>query len=182
MIELAIQVAAKAHQNQKRKGTDIPYITHPYMVGMILQKERCSDELVAAGILHDTVEDTYVTLDYIRDTFGQYVAEIVGGCSEPDKSLSWEERKTYKLHALKTASLDIRIVTCADKLHNIRTTIKEYNRVGEKVWDRFNRGREKQSWYYNELIKVLCDREDNPPEMRIFSELKNEIIHLFFEK
>jgi len=79
LINLAIEIAEKAHQNQVRKGTDIPYITHPLAVGIILSKAGCSDEVIIAGILHDTVEDTPVTLDYIRDTFGKKVFELVKG-------------------------------------------------------------------------------------------------------
>jgi (p)ppGpp synthase/HD superfamily hydrolase len=79
MIDLAIEVAAKAHENQFRKGTDIPYITHPLAVGLILAKAGCSDDVIIAGILHDTVEDTSITLDYIRDTFGNKVSTIVKG-------------------------------------------------------------------------------------------------------
>ena len=71
MIDLAIEVAVRAHQNQLRKGTDIPYITHPIAVGIILAKAGCPDEIIAAGILHDTVEDTAVTLDYLQATFGE---------------------------------------------------------------------------------------------------------------
>ena len=91
MIDLAIEVAAKAHQNQVRKGTDIPYITHPLAVGIILAKAGCSDEVIVAGILHDTLEDTPLTLDCIQETFGPRVASIVKGASEPDRSL----RRSY---------------------------------------------------------------------------------------
>ena len=95
MIDLAIEVAAKAHQRQVRKETDIPYITHPLSVGIILAKAGCCDDVIIAGILHDTVEDTSITLDYIRETFGAKVASIAEGCSEPDKSLAWEDRKRH---------------------------------------------------------------------------------------
>ncbi|EOD01815.1 HD domain-containing protein [Caldisalinibacter kiritimatiensis] len=179
MINLAIEVAAKAHKGQTRKGTDIPYITHPYTVGMMLLQEGCSEELVIAGILHDTVEDTYITLDYIREMFGKKVADIVEGCSEPDKSLPWEDRKEHTIEYLKTAPLDIRIVTLADKLHNIRSTIKEYEKVGEEVWNRFRRGKEKQSWYYYGLIDVLCNREDIPNHINLFNEFEKEVKKLF---
>ena len=60
-----------------RKGTDIPYITHPVAVGMILANAGCPDELIIAGILHDTVEDTEVTLEQIETEFGKAVADIV---------------------------------------------------------------------------------------------------------
>ena len=96
--------------------------------------------MVVAGILHDTVEDTSLTLDYIREKFGSGVAQIVQGCSEPDKSLPWEQRKQHTVEFLKTASLEVRAVTCADKLHNLLTIIADYELVGDNVWDRFSRG------------------------------------------
>lgn len=87
----------------KRKGTDIPYISHPCAVGMILQKAGCSEEVVIAGILHDTLEDTETTERDLLDRFGPVVLEIVKGCSEPDKGASWEERKQHTLDELKHA-------------------------------------------------------------------------------
>ena len=70
MVEKAIILQPKSHNNQKRKGTDIPYITHPFAVGMLLQKEKCSDEVIAAGILHDTLEDTETTFKDLTEEFG----------------------------------------------------------------------------------------------------------------
>ena len=77
IVEKAIIFAAKAHGNQKRKGTDIPYITHPFAVGMLLQKEKCSEEVIAAGILHDTLEDTETTFEDLTEVFGVHVANLV---------------------------------------------------------------------------------------------------------
>lgn len=153
-IEEAIEVAAQAHDGQFRKGTGTPYISHPYAVGLILMNEGCSDEVVIAGILHDTVEDTDLTLECIQKSFGTFVAEIVDGCSE-DKSLRWRERKSERIEALKTASPEVCLVTCADKLHNLRTVISEYENIGEIVWDRFHGGVEAQSWYYQSVLDSL---------------------------
>src|SRR5438270_10454843 len=110
-IDRAIELAATAHRHQVRKGTDIPYITHPYVVGIMLAQIGCDEEVVAAGILHDTVEDTPLTLDDIRAQFGDRVASIVEGCSEPDKSASWEHRKQHTLEYLKSAPWEVRIVS-----------------------------------------------------------------------
>ena len=93
LIDLAIKVSTKAHEGQYRKGTNLPYISHPYAVGMLLMSYECTSEVVAAGILHDTVEDTELTLKDIEEQFGPKVASIVEGCSEPNKEWSWEERK-----------------------------------------------------------------------------------------
>ncbi|MUG86871.1 HD domain-containing protein [Paenibacillus timonensis] len=155
LVDHAIEYAAYAHQGQKRKGTDIPYISHPYAVGMILQKARCSEEVVIAGILHDTLEDTETTERDLLERFGPVVLEIVKGCSEPDKGASWEERKQHTLDELKHAPLPIRQVSCADKLHNIRSIKKDLRVHGEDAWNRFKRGRESQEWYYRGIIESL---------------------------
>ena len=117
-----------------------------------------TEEVIVAGILHDTVEDTDVTLEQVEEVFGTRVAAIVCGCSEPDKGLPWEARKRHTMEQLGTASHEVRAVTCADKLHNIRS-IKAGLRAGHDVWDRFNRGRELQAWYYRGLAAAFRGQE-----------------------
>ena len=153
-IEEAIEVAAQAHDGQFRKGTNTPYITHPYAVGLMLMDAGCSEAVVIAGILHDTVEDTDLTSACIRNNFGESVANIVDGCSE-NKSLRWRERKTERIEALKTATTEVCLVTCADKLHNLRTVISEYDDIGDVVWERFHGGAEAQAWYYRSVLESL---------------------------
>ncbi len=181
MIDLAIEVAAKAHQRQVRKETDIPYITHPLSVGIILAKAGCCDDVIIAGILHDTVEDTSITLDYIREKFGDKVATMVQGASEPDKSMSWEDRKEHTIEFLKTAPLEIRLVTCADKLHNIRTIAADYAKIGDEVWGRFNRGKEDQEWYYKKLVDSLGNNLEtlDPSYESLFQAFRREVEKLF---
>ena len=157
-IEEAIEVAAEAHQGQYRKGTDTPYITHPYAVGLILMEAGCTEAVIIAGLLHDTVEDTDLTLEFIQERFGEDIANIVDGCSE-DKALRWRARKTERIEALRTASPEICTVTCADKLHNLRTIISEYDLIGDTVWDRFHGGVEDQAWYYRSILGAIADRD-----------------------
>ena len=157
MIDLAIKVALKAHQDQFRKGTDIPHITHPLTVGIMLAKTGCSDEVIVAGILHDTVEDTPITLDYLHNTFGKKVSTMVEGASEPDRSLPWEERKRHTLEFLQGTSLEVKFVTLADKLNNIEAIAADYLEIGEVLWERFNRGKDAQKWYYQGLVQALRD-------------------------
>lgn len=175
LIEKALQVASQSHEGQYRKDTTIPYITHPVAVGMMLMKAGYSEEIIAAGILHDTVEDTTVTLNEIRDLFGEKIAEIVNGCSEPDKSLSWEERKTHTIEYLKNAPEEIRVVACADKLHNIQSIINDYEQFGDNVWNRFNRGREQQQWYYTNIIDSLSHESD----FSLVNDLREKVMYLF---
>lgn len=156
-IEEALEVAAEAHQGQFRKGTCTPYITHPYAVGLILMEVGCPEPVVVAGILHDTVEDTDITLACLRERFGDHVARIVDGCSE-NKALRWRDRKTERIESLRTASAEVCSVTCADKLHNLRTIISAYAVSGDAVWDRFHGDVVDQAWYYRSILAVLSER------------------------
>ena len=179
MIDRAMEVAAKAHQGQVRKGTDVPYIAHPFSVGLILARAGCTDEVIAAGILHDTVEDTPLTLGEIRDDFGDTVADIVEGVSEPDKSLPWEDRKRHTIDAIDGASLDVLLVLSADKLHNVRTIASEYRRSGDKVWGRFKKGREAQAWYYASIADCLSRRTDIMKYRHLVEAYTQEVTDLF---
>ena len=101
-IETAMIFAAKAHKNQTRKGTDIPYITHPFAVGMLLQKEKCSEEVIAAGILHDTLEDTETTFKDLTEAFGVHVANLVLAASEKDRFAMGSKKTTYDRHVKRS--------------------------------------------------------------------------------
>ena len=134
-----------------------------------------------AGMLHDTLEDTSVTLTEVRAEMGAGVAAIVEAVSEPDKSLAWEDRKRHTLERLKTAPLDVRLVACADKLHNLRTTAAAHAEEGEAVWERFRRGRGAQAWYYRGLVASLCDGRDNRGYGALFEDFEREV-EAFFGK
>ncbi|MEH7503952.1 HD domain-containing protein [Neobacillus drentensis] len=175
IVEKALQVASKSHRKQCRKNTDIPYITHPVTVGMMLMKAGYDEDIIAAGILHDTVEDTDLTLNDIEREFGPRIARIVEGCSEPNKSLPWKERKEHTIEFLKTAPEEIRVVACADKLHNIRSIIKDYELQGDAVWERFNAGKEHQAWYYKNIVESLGQISSFP----LLKELQTEVELLF---
>ena len=174
-IDLAIEVASKAHRDQVRKGTDIPYITHIFSVAILLAQGSFSGEVIVAGILHDTVEDTSITLDFIREGFGDRVACIVRLCSESDKSLPWEERKSHTIDFPKTAPLQGKLVICAEKLHNIRMIKSEYERSANEVWTSFKRGREKQEWYYRSLVESLSTETHAKFNELFFQKLAMEV-------
>lgn len=176
IIEQAIIFAARAHKDQTRKSTDIPYITHPFSVGMLLQKENCTDEVIAAGILHDTIEDTSTTYKELIEQFGVIVANLVRAASEHDKSLPWEERKHHTIDRLKDATLEEIQVITADKLHNLKSIRADLEVYGEKTWERFNRGKSEQHWYYSSIVKELAPRKE---EFRLIQELENEVKEVF---
>lgn len=181
LIDRAIEAAAKAHRKQVRKGTRIAYITHPFAVGVILAKAGCSEEVIAAGILHDTVEDGRVKLSRIWEEFGEKVASIVEKCTEPDKRRPWNKRKQHTLDSLEEAGLEVKFVVCADKLHNIRSIARDCRKVGDRVWRRFRRGREDQRWYYTSLVNSLRSRRKSASYEKLYKELKKEVEEVFNE-
>ncbi len=156
LIDSALIFAARAHAKQRRKSTDVPYIIHPVGVMMVLVECNETDpELLAAALLHDTVEDTDVTLAELQARFGGRVAQIVEGCSEPDKGATWEHRKEHTITYLKTAPRDIALVSAADKLHNVRSMIMDYEILNDALWARFKRGRVEIAWYYRSVLESL---------------------------
>jgi len=176
----AIELAARAHHNQVRKGTEIPYIVHPLAVAGILIRSRCSEQLVIAGLLHDSVEDTPVTIEEIRSQFGSEVADLVMALSEPDKKASWEDRKAHTIEYLeKKATSDVLLVALADKLDNIRAIREGLESDGEKFWERFNRPREKQKWYYEQLEAVFTRSVSREPALTLLKSFKAEVKKVF---
>lgn len=157
MLEKAIIIATMAHMGHKRKGNEIPYIFHHMEVGYILASEECREALIVAGILHDTIEDTDLTAESIEELFGIEIKDLVLGASESNRNvrgITWEERKLHTLEYLEIrATRDVKLVSCADKLSNIRSMGKDLSAEKDKLWTRFNEGHEMQKWYYEGLVK-----------------------------
>lgn len=173
MMNEAIIFATKAHEGQLRKVSESPFIMHPLAVGCMLSDAGEDEDVVVAGILHDTVEDTAVTLAQIRETFGHAVAQLVDGCSE-NKALSWKERKENTIEFLKTASEKVCIVTCADKVHNLSVSVDGIQKLGEDFFVHFNKGYPEQKWYYESIKKVLATRIPNHPLFKTYEKLYEE--------
>jgi len=171
--------ATKAHNEQCRKGTQAPYIAHPLGVAQILARYRCSEEIIAAAILHDTVEDTSVTLEDVKKEFGDRIADLVEAASEPDKSKPWRERKEHTIEHLKTAPIDVLLVSCADKLDNIGAIRQDLAIVGDEAWSRFNSPKADQEWYYRSLAKVFLSRKGNETFSSMAKQFAYEIDRVF---
>lgn len=189
MIFRAINFAAQAHEGHFRKGTKIPYISHLMNVMKILCENHCEMEVVVAGILHDVVEDTPITIEMVERKFGKRVADVVLGASEPQKLVkddhwngSWRERKQHSINYLKeTKNLDKLLVSAADKLDNARSILQDYTELGEVFWNRFNAGKEDQKWYYETLGEVFLIRgnEMGEPLLKIAKELMETVSRIF---
>ncbi len=167
MINKAIIFATNAHEGQLRKVSQSPFIIHPLAVGCLLADVGEAEEVVVAGILHDTVEDTEVSLEQIGELFGDSVMQLVDGCSE-NKTLSWKERKTNTIEFLETASEQVCIITCADKIHNLSVSIEGIREQGKDFFVHFNKGYEDQKWYYSSIKNVLQQRIPHHPLFEVY--------------
>jgi len=154
-LSLALTYAVEAHGNQRRKGTDVPYVSHLLGVcSLVLEAGGSPDEAIAA-LLHDAIEDAGVTREEICDRFGESVAEIVSGCSDTDAvpKPPWRERKVAYIERLAMEGEGVWLVSLADKVHNARATLADYRALGDELWGRFNAGRDDQLWYYQQLAE-----------------------------
>jgi (p)ppGpp synthase/HD superfamily hydrolase len=180
LVDRAIGFAARAHNGQQRKIGDVPYIAHPVAVAMILQRMGCDQAVVVAGLLHDTVEDTPVTLEEIRRQFGDEVARIVAGCTElPKGKNKWAARKRHMIASLRDAPLPVKLVSAADKYHNLSHTLYTERSQGRAIWRKFGRGKDHQAWYYRSVLDSLLANQDDLERYPIFGMLAEVIDELF---
>ena len=165
VLDKAIVFAVKAHAGTERRGKGFPYIVHPMEAVEIVATMTTDQELLAAAVLHDTVEDTSVTLDDIRREFGDRVAKLVEeesdvfmeGVSESD---SWHERKQAAIDRLSRASRDAKMVALGDKLSNARIIYRDFVQKGDKLWSIFHVTDIKEhEWHYRGLAAALKELE-----------------------
>lgn len=176
--EKAKEFAIKAHKGQIRKSDpDKPMIIHPINVANILEEYGFDENVVAAGYLHDVVEDTKYTEEDIEKYFGNDVASLVMGASEPDKSLSWEERKNYTIEKTKKLDLRHKAVICADKISNLEDFRIISEIKGKYDFSAFKKGFEDQKWYYTEVYNSLIINEDD--KLPMFVRLKELVDYIF---
>ena len=162
----ALAFAMDAHGDQTRKGGDIPYVSHLLGVASLVLEAGGDEDMAIAGLLHDTIEDTEVTVADLEANFGPRVAAIVVGCTDTDENPKppWRPRKERYLDHLRSpdTSVDVLTVSRGDKLQNARSMLLDYREVGEKFWSRFNAGVEEQIWYLSSLVDIFTDRLPGP--------------------
>lgn len=161
LYEKALKIAAEAHAGQVRKHDGSPYIVHPTIVARILEAYGFDEEVVAAGLVHDVLEDSETSEDNLRAVLGDRVVDAVVAVSE-DKTLPWEERKAAYAQAVAASSEDTRAVSLADKIHNAQNLTEHYGVVGPKIWENFNRGKEKKIWFERLVLSSLRDVWQHP--------------------
>ena len=180
MIQKAIQYALVAHDLQVRKGTIIPYIFHPLEVGTIIAKcDQDATDLICAGILHDTVEDTGTSHELLEKLFGSRIADLVKSETE-DKTKSWRERKQATIEHLKSASEEVKIITCADKLSNMRDIAREHGPCRDDgVFLKFNAGKDQLAWYYRSLVDGLSSLAEDTRFAPMYREFQEAVARVF---
>ena len=166
LFDRAAKFAIDAHRGAERKGKGYPYILHPMEAAGIVASISNDPELLAAAILHDTVEDTDVTLEQIRQEFGDRVVTLVyNETSHLPHNAPWRDRKKAQADHIATAPRDSKIVAIADKLSNLRTIVTDYRQIGDALWQRFRapKGKEDILWYYTILADALKELAGTQP-------------------
>ncbi len=158
-FEDALVYAARLHADQTRKQTHIPYISHLLGVtSLVIEHGGGEDEAIAA-LLHDAIEDQggAATRSAIAQRFGETIAEMVSQLSDTDATPKppWRARKEAYLAHLPHVSAAVRLVSAADKLHNLRSILADYRSLGDAVWRRFNGGKSGTLWYYRSLTEIF---------------------------
>ncbi len=166
LLDRAVIFAVKAHANTERRGKGFPYIVHPMEAVEIVATMTPDQEMLAAAILHDTVEDTDVTAEEIRREFGDRIADMVvsesdvftPGVSEEE---SWRSRKQAAIDRLGRASRDSKMVALGDKLSNMRAIARDYKEKGDALWSIFHApgGKSDHEWHYRGLAGAMAELE-----------------------
>lgn len=182
LLDRAIIFAVKAHAGTERRGKGFPYIIHPMEAMAIVATMTTDQELLAAAALHDTVEDTEVTVDDIRAAFGDRIASLVAQESEErpegvSDEESWHDRKRATIDRLTKASRDVKILALGDKLSNIRAIARDYAEMGDALWKRFHAKDPKDhEWQYRGLADALRELEDTSAYQE-FERLINQVFN-----
>ena len=166
LLDRAIVFAVKAHAGTERRGKGFPYIVHPMEAMAIVATMTTDQEVLAAAALHDTVEDTDVTIEDLRLEFGDRIASLVAQESEEkpegmSDEESWHDRKRAAIDRLAKAPHDAKIVALGDKLSNMRAIARDYAKIGDALWKRFHAQDPKDhEWHYRGLADSLRELQD----------------------
>jgi (p)ppGpp synthase/HD superfamily hydrolase len=173
LLKRALDLAAVWHAPQRRKypGADVPYMSHCAGVAVRLARHGFDEEVQAAGALHDCMEDAGITQEVLFQEFGERVATLVAHCSEPDKSLSWEERKANYLEHFGHKPWEAQAITLADKLDNFES-IRVCARYHGEPWAAFKRGREAQLERFDALADKIRQLAPHPLILEYLEELE----------
>ena len=160
LVSEAIVFSTTAHDGMRRRKSDAPYILHPMEVGAIVGTMTDSQEVIAAGVLHDVVEDAGISIEEIGEKFGARVMELVASETENKREelppeATWRIRKEESLEKLRaTNDIEVLMLWIGDKLSNIRAIYRDYLVEGDALWNRFHQSDVNvQAWYYRSIMK-----------------------------
>lgn len=164
-FEAALVYATRLHANQVRKGSGVPYISHLLSVAALVLEDGGDEDEAIAALLHDAIEDQggAKTREEIRQRFGERVVSIVDGCTDSETlpKPPWKERKLNYLEKIRLAPPEVRRVSLADKLHNARSIVADWEREGEKAWQKFKSGKEGTLWFYRNFLEIYQQKGSN---------------------
>ena len=160
LVSEAIVFATTAHDGMRRRKSDVPYILHPMEAGAVIGTMTDNQEVIAAGILHDVVEDAGITIDEIGEKFGARVMELVASETENKREelppeQTWRIRKEESIEKLRTTNdIEVLMLWIGDKLSNIRAIYRDYLIEGDALWKKFHQSDVSvQAWYYRSVLK-----------------------------
>src|SRR3989338_6458220 len=171
--------AARAHRGQTRKGKNLPYIVHPLSVAKKLESLKYPEHVIAAGLLHDALEDTGCEIEEIEKVAGKKAAKIVSEVTDPDKTVPWRRRKADYLAKLKKASKEALAVSCADKIDNIESIIENVRQSGKKFTDQFSTGMKQKTQNYALIYKTIRARDPRCRLLDLYREKLDKLGTLF---
>ena len=167
LVSEAIAFAVKAHDGMRRKKSEAPYILHPMEAAVIVGTMTDDQNVIAAAVLHDVVEDAGITIEEIEESFGKRVRELVASETEDKRAElppeeTWRIRKEESLRALKdTDDIAVLMVWLGDKLANMRSIYRDFKVEGNAMWQRFHQKDEKvQAWYYRSVADLTARLSD----------------------
>ncbi len=179
----ALVWAAELHEDQKRKGGDVPYVSHLIGVAAIVLEHGGDEDQAIGALLHDALEDQAhkMSPNEIRARFGDRVEAIVEACTDgnPEEQRDrdparWRVRKQIYIDQVATKPADALLVSMADKLYNARAILEDFRELGDKLWPRFTAGKEGTLWYYRSLLTAFRPRAEN----RLWHELDRTVAEI----
>ena len=184
LLDEAIIYATNAHAGVNRKGKGIPYIIHPLEVMTIVASVTDNQDVLAAAVLHDTMEDAGVKKDTLQLLFGERVANLVASESENKREKlaaesTWKTRKEETLERLqKDKDRDVKLICLGDKLANMREISRDYAVLKDRLWERFNqKDKSQHCWYYSSIYTILKSKLGNISPIREYGSLLKEVFN-----
>lgn len=166
VLDKAIKFAVDAHKDVERRGKGFPYVVHPLEAVSIVATMTNDQDLLAAAALHDVIEDTPYTAEELRVIFGDRITDLIVTESDIEvanltEEQSWHIRKQAAIDRLKNASMDAKMVALGDKLSNMRAIYRDYEKMGEDIWNMFHvKEPEQHEWHYRGLAYALNELAD----------------------